>query len=62
MARDYYQRGKIESATIGLLAKTCLLIAGNAWNRMQVQLMNKENERKVLTNLESVGRGNLPTI
>jgi hypothetical protein len=47
MAEDYFQRGKIESPTIGLLAKTCLITAGNAWNRMQIQLMNKEYERKV---------------
>jgi len=47
MAEDYYQRGKIESPSIGLLAKTCLITAGNAWNRMQIQLMNKEWERKL---------------
>ena len=47
MAEDYYQRGKIESPTIGLLAKTCLIIAGNAWNRMQAQLMNEKYKRKV---------------
>jgi|GEM_PF-908366 hypothetical protein len=46
MAQDYYQREKIESPSIGLLAKTCLITAGNAWNRMQIQLMNKESQRK----------------
>lgn len=46
MARDYYQRGEIKSPTIGLLAKTCLITAGNAWNRMQVQQMNKGYEKK----------------
>jgi hypothetical protein len=46
MARDYYQRGKIKSPTIGPLAKTCLITAGNAWNRMQDQLMNKGYEKK----------------
>ena len=46
MARDYYQRGKIKSPTIGLLAKTCLITAGNSWNRMQVQQMNKGYEKK----------------
>jgi hypothetical protein len=47
MAEDYYQRGKIKAPSISLLAKTCLLTAGNAWNRMKVQLMNKEYERKL---------------
>jgi hypothetical protein len=47
MAEDYYQRGKIKAPTIGLLAKICLMTAGNAWNRMQIQLMNKEWEQKL---------------
>ncbi len=47
MAEDYYERGKIKQPTIGLLAKTCLITAGNAWNRMQIQLVNKEYEKKM---------------
>ncbi|MDQ6666847.1 MAG: hypothetical protein M3Y53_01320 [Thermoproteota archaeon] len=47
MAEDYYERGKIKQPTIGLLAKTCLITAGNAWNRMQIQLVNKEYQRKM---------------
>ena len=46
MAQDYYQRGKIKAPSISLLAKTCLLTAGNAWNRMMIQIMNKEWEKK----------------
>ncbi|MDQ6666686.1 MAG: hypothetical protein M3Y53_00495 [Thermoproteota archaeon] len=52
MAEDYYQRGKIEAPSIGLLAKTCLITAGNAWNRMCIQLMNKEYERKMRQEVE----------
>jgi RsiW-degrading membrane proteinase PrsW (M82 family) len=44
MAEDYYQRGKIKAPSISLLAKTCLITAGNAWNRMMIQLINKEFE------------------
>jgi cytoskeletal protein RodZ len=47
MAEDYYQRGKIKAPSISLLAKTCLITACNAWNRMQAQLRNKEYERKM---------------
>jgi len=47
MAEDYYQRGKIVQPSIGLLAKTCLITAGNAWNRMMQQLMTQEFERKL---------------
>jgi hypothetical protein len=47
MAQDYYGRGKIKSPTIGLLAKTCLITAGNAWNRMMHQLMTQDFERKL---------------
>lgn len=46
MAEDYYQRGKIESPTIGLLAKTCLITAGNAWNRVQIKLMTQDFEKR----------------
>jgi hypothetical protein len=48
MAEDYYQRSKIKSPTIGLLAKTCLITAGYAWNRMQVQLMNQNLDKRRL--------------
>jgi hypothetical protein len=47
MAEDYHQRGKIESPSIGLLAKTCLITAGNAWNRMMQHLRTQEFERKL---------------
>ena len=46
MAQDYYQRGKIKTPTIGLLAKTSLITAGNAWNRMMHQLMTRDFERR----------------
>jgi hypothetical protein len=46
MAEDYYQRGKIDSPSIGLLAKACLMTAGNAWNRMMLQLMTQDFEKK----------------
>jgi hypothetical protein len=44
MAQDYYERGIIPAPSIGLLTKACLITAGNAWNRLQFQLMNKEVE------------------
>jgi hypothetical protein len=47
MAEDYYQRGKIKAPSISLLAKTCLITGGNAWNRMMHQLMTQEFERKL---------------
>ena len=43
MAEDFYLRGKIPAPSIGLLAKYCLIMAGNAWNK-DFQLENKENE------------------
>ena len=46
MAEDYYQRGKIKAPTIGLLAKKCLMTAGDAWNRMTLQLMTQDFERR----------------
>ncbi len=46
MAEDYYQRSKIEAPSISLLAKTCLITAGNAWNRMQIKLMNQDFEKR----------------
>jgi hypothetical protein len=49
MADDYYQRGKIKAPSISLLAKTCLITAGNAWNRMMIQIMNKDFERRLQT-------------
>lgn len=52
MARDYYERGKIKEPSIGLLAKTCLITAGNAWNRMQAQLKNNNYQRKMLQQQE----------
>jgi uncharacterized protein YhjY with autotransporter beta-barrel domain len=55
MAQDYYQREKIESPSIGLLAKTCLITAGNVWNRMCIQLMNKEYERKMRQQQQEAG-------
>jgi len=44
MAQDYYERGMIPAPSIGLLTKACLITAGNAWNKFQFQLMNKEVE------------------
>jgi hypothetical protein len=48
MADDYYRRGKIKAPSISLLAKTCLITAGNVWNRMQIQLMNQNLEKRPL--------------
>lgn len=48
MAENYYQRSKIKAPSISLLAKTCLIITGNAWNRMQIQLMNQNLEKRRL--------------
>jgi hypothetical protein len=46
MAEDYYKKGKIKAPTIGLLAKKCLMTAGGAWNRMTIQLMTQDFERR----------------
>jgi hypothetical protein len=46
MAEDYYQRGKIKAPSISLLAKTCLITAGNAWNRTQIKLMTQDVEKE----------------
>jgi len=56
MAKDYYERGKIPSPSIALLAKTCLITAGNAWNRMMIQLINKDFERTRLQQIEQEKR------
>lgn len=52
MAQDYYQRGRIPRPRVSLLAKKCLMNAGNSWNRMQLQVMNQEYERKIQQELE----------
>jgi hypothetical protein len=46
MAEDYYQRGRISQPSIGLFAKKCLLMAGNSWDRMIIQLRNLDYERE----------------
>jgi hypothetical protein len=56
MGEDYYQRGKITSPSIALLAKTCLITAGNAWNRMVIQLINMEFERTRQQQIEQENR------
>jgi hypothetical protein len=44
MAEAYYREGKIQAPSIGLLAKMCLITAGNAWDRSIFQLGSKENK------------------
>src|SRR6266571_8939982 len=46
MAQDYYQRGKISQPSIGLLTKKCLIMAGNSWNKMMIQLAILDYERE----------------
>ena len=48
MAEDYYQTGRISQPSIGLLTKKCLIMAGNSWKRMMIQLENVDYERKEL--------------
>jgi hypothetical protein len=60
MAKDYYDRGKIPSPSIALLAKTCLITAGNAWNRMMIQLINKDFERTRQQQIEQEKREQQP--
>jgi hypothetical protein len=52
MAEDYHRRGKIKAPSISLLAKTCLITAGNAWNRMTLQLMTQDFEKRRQEELE----------
>jgi hypothetical protein len=47
MAQDYYQRGIIPRPKVSLLAKKCLMNAGNSWNRTQLQIMKQESERRI---------------
>ena len=44
MADAYHREGKIQAPSIGLLAKMCMIIAGNAWDRTISQSVNKENK------------------
>jgi hypothetical protein len=57
MAEDYYKRGRIPKPSIGLLTKKCLIMAGNSWNRMMVQLKSKELEQE----RQTIGGCSAPT-
>lgn len=50
--------GKIPSPSISLLARKCLMNAGEAWNRMLLQLMNQKYERKIENEQEQQNQQN----